>query len=169
MEPIMIGFSFPILLMISGVTLANTKNIIMKGNWTFAASTESPPNPSGIGLLTSCTMVGYIMNIVIPVAISKMYDGRRILCLSNLKSRNGCTILFSRITKTDNEIADAMNVATICGRFSELTPICIRVSAKRNEVIVAESARTPLMSIENDKWFLFEVIFGALAVIDRSN
>jgi hypothetical protein len=111
-------------------------------------------------------MDGYIMNIVIPVAISKMYDGRRILCLSNRKSRNGGTILLSRRTKTDNEIADAMNVATICGRFSELTPICISVSAKRNEVIVAESARTPLMSIENDKRFLFEVISGALAVID---
>src|SRR5919106_2222861 len=168
MEPIMIGFSFPILFMISGVTLANTKNIIMKGNWTFAASTESPPNPSGIGLLTSCTTAGYIMNIVTPVAISKIYDGRRILCLSNLKSRNGGTIFRSMITKTDNEIADAMNAATICGRFAELTPICMSVSAMRNEVIVAESARTPLMSIEKDTRFLLKVISGTLAGLDWS-
>ncbi len=89
------------------------------------------------------------MNIVIPVAISKIYDGRRILCLSNLKSRNGGTILLSRITKTDNEIADATNAAAICGRFSELMPVCISVSAIRNEVIVAERASIPLMSMEN--------------------
>ena len=75
-------------------------------------------------------------------------------------------IFFSRMTKTDNEIADATNAAAICSRFSELTPICIRVSAIRNEVIVAESASTPLMSMENDARFLFEVLSGALAVID---
>src|SRR5215211_6882788 len=129
-----------------------------------------PPMMVGLMLpilfMINGVILANIMNIVIPVAISKMYDVRRILCLSNLKSRNGGTILLSRRTKTNNEIADAMNVATICGRFSELTPICISVSAKRNEVIVAESARTPLMSIENDKRFLFEVISGALAVID---
>src|ERR671918_1892000 len=150
MPPMMVGLMLPILFMINGVILANIKNIIMKGSCMFAASTESPPNPSGIGLLTSCTIVGYIMNIVIPVAISKIYDGRRILCLSNLKSRNGGTILLSRITKTDNEIVDATNAAAICSRFSELTPVCISVSAIRNDVIVAERARTPLMSMEND-------------------
>ena len=52
--------------------LAKTKNIIMKGSWTFAVSTGFPPNPSGIGLLTSCTIPGYVMNIVIPVAIKIM-------------------------------------------------------------------------------------------------
>jgi hypothetical protein len=88
------------------------------------------------------------MNIVIPVAISKMYDGRRILCLSNLKSRNGGTTLLSKATNTDNEIADATNAAAICGRFSELTPVCISVSAIRNEVIVTERTSTPLMSME---------------------
>src|SRR5215218_3669346 len=114
-------------------------------------------------------MDGYIMNIVIPVAISSMYDGRRILCLSNLKSRNGGTILRSMITKTDNEIADATNAAAICGRFSELAPICISVSAMRNELIVAERASTPLMSMENDdddRFLLFEVISGALAAMN---
>ena len=95
-----------------------------------------------------------------------MYDGRRILCLSNLKSRNGGVILLSRITKTDNEIDDATNAAEICGRFSEFTPVCIRVSAIRNEVIVAESANTPLMSMENDARFLFEVIYAALAAMN---
>jgi hypothetical protein len=91
------------------------------------------------------------------------------LCLSNLKSRNGGTILLSRITKTDNEIADATNAATICGRFSEVTPVCISVSANRNEVIVAERASTPLMSIENDDedcFLLFEVLSGPLAAMN---
>src|ERR687885_1162512 len=126
----------------------------------FAASTEFPPNPNGIGLLTSWTMDGYIINIVIPVAISIMYDGRRILCLSNLKSKNGGTTLLSMITKTDNETADVMNAPVICGRVSELIPICISVSAIRNELIVVERANIPLMSMENDIRFLllfFEV------------
>src|SRR3954453_8953153 len=100
-------------------------------------------------------MVGYIMNIAMPVAISKMYDGRRILCLSNLKSKNGGSILFSRKTKTDNEIDETANAAMTCSRFSELIPVCISVSAIRNEVIVAERAITPLMSIEiDDRRFL---------------
>jgi hypothetical protein len=63
--------------MISGVKLSKTRNIIMKGSWISAASTASPPNPSGIGLLTNCTIAGYAMNIVIPVAINITYEGRR--------------------------------------------------------------------------------------------
>ena len=58
--------------MISGVIVANTKNMIINGSWTFAASTGSPPNPNGIGLLTSCTIAGYVINIIIPVAINMM-------------------------------------------------------------------------------------------------
>ena len=73
-----------------------------------------------------------------------MYDGSRTLCLSSLKSKNGGMARLSMITKTDNEIADVMNAAAICGRFSELTPICISVSAIRNEVIVTERARYAL-------------------------
>ena len=72
MVPIMIGFSFPIRFIIIGVMLAKTKNMIINGSCTFAASTGLPPNPSGIGLLTSCTIAGYAMNIVIPVAIAIM-------------------------------------------------------------------------------------------------
>src|SRR5919198_3866421 len=79
--PMIIGFLFPILFMMNGVTLANTRNITMNGSWTFAASTASPPKPSGTGLLTSCTMDGYAMNIVIPTATSMRYDGMRILSL----------------------------------------------------------------------------------------
>jgi hypothetical protein len=91
------------------------------------------------------------------------------LCLSNLKSRNGGTILLSKATNTDNEIADATNAAAICGRFSELTPVCISVSAIRNEVIVAERTSTPLMSMENDTRFLllFEVLSGASTVMNN--
>ena len=91
--------------------------------------------------------------MVIPAAISKMKDGRRVLCLSNLRSRKGGTILLSRITKIDNETADATNAPAICIIFWELTSICMRVRAIRNEVIVTEKAATPLMSIGND--FLF--------------
>src|SRR5437773_11134980 len=134
----MAGFMLPILFMMNGVTLANIKNITMKGSWTLAAAIASPPNPSGMGLLTSCTMVGYIMNMVIPVAISMRYDGSKILCLNNLKSRNGGTILRSMITNTDSEIAEATNADAICGKFADVTPICMSVSAIRNEVTVAE-------------------------------
>src|SRR5215510_5055694 len=91
--------------------------------------------------------------MVIPAAISKMYDGRRVLCLSNLKSRKGGTILLSRITKVDNETADITNAPAICIIFWELTPICMRVRAIRNEVIVTERAATPLISIGNDLLF----------------
>jgi hypothetical protein len=91
------------------------------------------------------------MNIVIPVAINKIYDGRKILCHSNLKSRNGGTILLSMITKTSREIPDAMNAVAICVRFSEPRSVCMSVSAMRNELIVAERASTPLMSMETDE------------------
>jgi hypothetical protein len=69
-------------------------------------------------------------------------------------------------TKTDNEIADVMNAPAICGRFSELTPICISVSAIRNEVIVTERASTPLMSMEDVPRFLFGILSRALAPVD---
>jgi hypothetical protein len=71
----MIGFSFPIRLIISGVMLEKTRNMIIKGSCTFAASTALPPNPNGTRFLTSCTIAGYAMNIVIPVAIAIMYEG----------------------------------------------------------------------------------------------
>ena len=100
--------------------------------------------------------------MVIPAAINKMNEGRRILCFSNLKSRKGGTILFSRITKIDNEIADTTNEPAICRIFWELTPICMSVRAIRNDVIVTESAPTPLMSIGNDARFLLEVLSVAL-------
>ena len=108
------------------------------------------------------------MNIVIPVAISMMYDRKRILCLSNFKSKKGGSALLSTITKIVNETADVMNAPAICDRFSELIPICISVSAITNEDIVTERASTPLMSIENDACFLFGVFSGALTVTDRS-
>jgi hypothetical protein len=109
--------------MISGVTLAKTRNIIMKGSWIFAASTASPPNPSGIGLLTNCTIAGYAMNIVIPVAINITYEGSRVLSFSILRSTNGVMTLLSMMTKIANEITDVVNAAPICGRVSELIPV----------------------------------------------
>src|SRR5215216_133376 len=153
-EPIMIGFSFPIRFMISGVTLAKTRNIIMKGSWTFAASTASPPNPSGIGLLTSCTIAGYAMNIVIPVAIKMMYEGRRVLSFSNLRSTNGNAILLSMMTKTANEITETTNATPICGSVSEFIPVSTSVSAMRNAIIVVESASAPFKSMEGVDRFL---------------
>ncbi len=85
-----------------------------------------------------------------------MYDRRRILCLSNFKSKKGGLALLSIITKTINEIADVTNAPAICGRFSEFIPICMSVSAIMNEDIVTERAGTPLMSIESDVCFLFK-------------
>ena len=92
-----------------------------------------------------------------------MYDGSRTLCLSSLKSKNGGMARLSMITKTDNEIADVMNAQRSAG-FRP--PICISVSAIRNEVIVTERARTPLMSIENVSLFSFEILSLALAPVD---
>jgi hypothetical protein len=36
---------------------------------------------------------------VIPVAMSRMNDGKMILCLNNLRSTNGGTVFLSMITK----------------------------------------------------------------------
>src|SRR5919197_1055068 len=55
-------------------------------------------------------------------------------------------------------------------------PVCISVSAMRNELIVAERANTPLMSMENDeeekeddiRFLLFKAISGAFAAMNRS-
>ena len=84
------------------------------------------------------------------MAINKIYYGRKILWLSKPKSRNGGTILLSMITKTSNEIPDAMNAVAICVRFSERKSVCMSVSAMGNELIVAELS-TPLMSMETDE------------------
>ena len=96
--------------------------------------------------------------MVIPAAINKMNEGRRILSLVTLSPEKEAQLLFSRITKIDNEIADTTNEPAICRIFWELTPICMSVSAIRNDVIVTESATTPLMSIGNDARFLLEVL-----------
>jgi hypothetical protein len=85
--------------------------MIMKASWMFAGSTASPPNPSRIGLLTNCTIAGYAMNIVIPVAITITYEGRRVLSFSILRSTNGVVTLLSMMTKMANEITDAVNAA----------------------------------------------------------
>src|SRR5918993_2695267 len=154
MAPMMIGLSFPIRFMISGVTAAKTRNIIMKGSCTFAASTASPPNPKGTGLLTNCTIAGYAMNIVIPLAINMMYEGRRVLSFSNLRSTNGDAIFLSMMTKTDNEITETVNAAPICGKVSEFIPVSRSVNAIRKAIIVVESASAPFKSMEGDACFL---------------
>ena len=148
----MIGFSFPIRLMIIGAILEKTKNIIIKGSWTFAASTALPPNPSGIGFLTSCTIAGYAMNIVIPVAVAIMYEGMRVLSFSNLMSTNGDVTLLSMKTKTLNEMAETRNAIPTSGNALELIPLCKRVNAIRNEIIVIESTKAPFISKEGDDW-----------------
>ena len=94
------------------------------------------------------------MNIEIPVAISRMYEGRRILSRNNFKLTNGGIAFLSIITNTDNETTDIMNAPAICSTFSLFTPICMTVSATRNEAIVTERATIPLMSIENGFPFL---------------
>src|SRR5918998_4889040 len=154
MAPMMIGLSFPIRFMINGVTAAKTRNIIMKGSCTFAASTASPPNPKGTGLLTNCTIAGYAMNIVIPLTINMMYEGRRVLSFSNLRSTNGDAIFLSMMTKTDNEIIETINAAPICGKVSEFIPVSRSVSAMRKAIIVVESASAPFKSMEGDACFL---------------
>ena len=63
------------------------------------------------------------MNIEIPVAISRINEGRRILSRNNLKLTNGGIALLSIITKIDNAIADIMNAPAICNIFSLFTPI----------------------------------------------
>src|ERR671919_3054543 len=101
--------------MISGVTLAKTRNMIMNGSWTCEASTASPPNPSGNGLLTNCTMVGYAMNIVIPVAINMMYEGKSVLSFSNLRSTSADTTLLTIMMKIANEATETVKAAPLCG------------------------------------------------------
>src|SRR5215203_6955984 len=107
------------------------------------------------------------MNIAIPVAISRMYEGRRILSLNNLKSTNGGTAFLSITTNTVNDIADIVNAPAICDMFSALAPICTSVSATRNEVIVAERASIPLMSIENGSLFFSDTPPRAFESLDR--
>ena len=102
------------------------------------------------------------MNIVIPVAISRINEGRRILSRNNLKLTNGGIALLSIITKTDNETADIMNAPAICNIFSLFTPIWMTVSAMRNEDIVTERATIPLMSIENGFPFFSETFLCIL-------
>src|SRR4029078_9923902 len=99
-------------------------------------------------------MAGYIMNIVIPVAIIIMYEGRRILSFSNLRSTNGNATLLSTITKVMREATDIANAVSIWGKFVEFISVCISVNASRNEIIVKESARAPFKSIEEDNCFL---------------
>ncbi len=63
---------FPNLFIINELIAANARKVIIKGNCTFPASIASPPNPNGCGVLTSCTIVGYIKNIVIPVRANRI-------------------------------------------------------------------------------------------------
>src|SRR5262249_23497961 len=147
--PMMIGFLFPILLIINGAILAIIRNIIMKGSWTFGASIAFPPNPSGTGLLTSCTIDGYAMNMVIPIATRIRYDGRRVLSLSSLKSSSGELVLLSIITNIDNEIIDATNAAAIPRMFPAISPVCTSVSAIMNAAVAAERATAPLISMRD--------------------
>ncbi len=63
------------------------------------------------------------MNIEIPVAISRINEGRRILSRNSLKLTNGGFALLSMITKMDNAIADIVNAPAICNTFSLFTPI----------------------------------------------
>jgi hypothetical protein len=89
------------------------------------------------------------MNMAIPVDIKRINEGRRILFRSNLRLTNGGIALLSITTKMGNEIADIINAPAICNIFSLFTPICIIVSAIRNEAIVTERVTIPLISIEN--------------------
>src|SRR6476660_7718104 len=107
----MIGFSFPIRLMIIGAILEKTKNMIIKGN---------------------CTIAGYAMNIVIPVAVAIMYEGMRVLSFSNLMSTNGDLTLLSMKTKTLNEMSETRNAIPTSGNALEFIPLCKRVNAIRN-------------------------------------
>src|SRR5919199_6916809 len=108
------------------------------------------------------------MNMVMPVDINRMNEGNRILFLSSLKSKNGGLLFLSRLTKIANEIAEVANAAAISGGFWEFTPICMSVSAIRNEDTVAERASMPLMSIDSDLCFLLDSFSSILAEIESA-
>src|SRR5919202_2373968 len=78
----------------------------------------------------------------------------RVLSFNNLISTNGDGTLLSITTKMANEIAETMKAIPICGRILGFIPLCTRVSAIRNEIIVIESTEAPFMSIEGDVLFL---------------
>ena len=96
------------------------------------------------------------MNIVIPVAINMMYEGKSVLSFSNLKSTNGDTTLLSIMMNIVNEATETVKAAAICGRVAEFIPVSTSVSAMRNAIMVEESAIAPLRSIECDANFLPE-------------
>src|SRR5919202_2166824 len=108
------------------------------------------------------------MNMVIPVDISRMNDGNRILFLSSLRSKNGGLLFCSNLTKIANEVAELANAAAISGKFWELTPICMSVSAIRNEDTVAERASMPLMSIDSDLCFLSDSFLSTFVEIEST-
>ena len=81
--------------------------------------------------------------------------GKRVLSLSNVISTNGDGILLSIKTNMANEIAETIKAIPICGRVLEFIPLCISVSAIRNEIIVIESTKAPFMSIEGDVYCSF--------------
>ena len=154
--PMMAGFIFPNLFIINELIVANIKKVIINGNCTFPASIASPPNPRGIGVLTNCTIVGYIKNIVIPVSVNKIYEGRIILCLIIAKSINGKLLLFSIAINNPNDKADRPKDNRTNAEF-ELFPVSNKVNPIKNVVIVTERNMPPLMSILLFFFFLLKV------------
>ena len=65
-------------------------------------------------------------------------------------STNGDITLLSMKTKTLNEIMEIRNAIPTSGKVLELIPLCKRVRAIRNEIIVMERTKAPLMSKEGE-------------------
>ena len=91
-------------------------------------------------------IVGYIKNIVIPVSVNKIYEGRIILCLIIAKSINGKLLLFSIVINTPNDKEDRPKDNRTNEEF-EMFPVSNKVNPIKNVVIVTERNMPPLMSI----------------------
>ena len=86
-----------------------------------------------------------------PILTIMIYDGRRVLCLSNFRSTSGDSVRLSIKTKTVSETMDTPKIPAICSSLIEVEappPDSKRVSATRNETMAADNVIAPLISMD---------------------